>query len=95
MRSRISPSLAAGPQGLPASTGIAPYGARPSMIRSAPITPAYPTSITVRAFWTSSPARKPTRKRLVATSAHTGQRSTGSRGRALRRKPIQAVRARR
>ena len=49
IRSRISPSDPAGPHGVRASvTGIAPYGARPSRIRSAPITPAYPTSITVR-----------------------------------------------
>jgi hypothetical protein len=47
-RLRISPSASAGPQaGRSSCTGKFPYGDWPFAIRCAPITPAYPTSMTL------------------------------------------------
>ena len=69
----MRPSDRGGAQARPPSTGIVPYGARPSRIRSAPITPAYPTSMTVRGCSMSSPTRKPTRKSVTAARSQTGQ----------------------
>src|SRR5215218_7247187 len=50
IRSRTSPSASAGPHfGRSPSTGKCLYGLSPWLMRSAPITPAYPTSITFEA----------------------------------------------
>jgi hypothetical protein len=61
-------------------------------MRSAPITPAKPTSITVRWLSTFSPTRKPTRKSVAAASAQTGQPLAIMPGRDPFLKPIHDVR---
>ena len=74
IRSRISPLESAFPQGFrESSIGMWPYGDCPLEIRSAPITPEYPTSITLRGASTLIPIRKPSRKTVAAASSQTGQ----------------------
>ena len=53
--------------------GMFPYGASPSRIRSAPTTPASPTSMTPRGASRLSPTRNPRRKTAAAASTHVGQ----------------------
>ena len=53
--------------------GMFPYGAWPSRIRSAPTTPASPTSITPRGVSTFSPIRNPRRNTAAAASTQVGQ----------------------
>ena len=73
MRSRTSPSLSAGPHfGCVSSTGKCPYGLWPCTIRSAPMIPEYPTSITFEAR-ALRPIRNPATKTVAAASTHTGQ----------------------
>src|SRR5256714_2334098 len=74
MRLRISPLASAAPHGFRlSSTGKWLYGALPSWtIRSAPIGPAYPTSITFEASM-FIPTLNPARKTVAATSTQTGQ----------------------
>src|SRR4051812_1964771 len=84
MRSRTSPELSAGPHlGRGSSRGKFPYGLWPVAIRSAPITPEYPTSITFedRQF---NPTRKPARKTVADASTHTGQTNAARGGWSLR-----------
>jgi len=92
MRSRISPSWFAGPQAFRSSSiGMCPYGIWWSWtIRSAPTTPAKPTSITFEVSM-FRPTRKPIRKTVAPTSIQVGQ--TGRVGLPRPRNPIQAVRA--
>src|SRR5918996_972528 len=72
IRSRISPSRSAGPHGSRSScTGKFPYGASPLTMRCAPITPAYPTSITFEVS-TFTPSLKRARNTAAATSTQTG-----------------------
>ena len=81
IRSRISPSASAVPQAFRfPSSGMCPYGISPWTIRSAPTTPAKPTSITLRWASTLSPTRKPARKTQAAASSHTGQTGADVRG---------------
>ena len=72
IRLRISPSASAGPQAFRfPSIGMCPYGISPWTIRSAPITPARPTSITFDAS-AFRPMRKPIRKTVAPRSTHAG-----------------------
>ena len=65
IRSRISPEASAGPHAFRSSSiGMWPYGASPCAIRSAPITPAKPTSITLDASMF-----RPTRKLIKQWAA--------------------------
>ncbi len=59
--------------------GMFPYGASPSRIRSAPTTPARPTSMTPRGASRLSPTRNPRRKTAAAASTHVGQTDASSR----------------
>src|SRR5215471_14287944 len=77
---RISPEASAGPQALSAfpfgvvfSTGKLPHGAVPLTIRSAPMTPEYPTSMTFERS-TLRPTRKPARKIVAPSRTQTGHR---------------------
>ena len=56
-----------------------PYGASPSRIRSAPTTPASPTSITPRGASRLSPTRKPSRKTAAAAITQVGQTDDSAR----------------
>ena len=74
IRSRMKPSVSGGPHGSSSPRcGMFPYGACPSRIRSAPTTPARPTSITPRGVSTLSPIRKPRRNTAAAARTQTGQ----------------------
>ena len=91
-RSATSPSASAGPHFSRSSrTGMCPYGACPFTIRLAPMTPAYPTSITPRGVSWLRPTRKPTRNTAAAARTHAGHRGRSAGPR--RRKPAHAVRA--
>ena len=67
-----------------------PYGASPFAIRCAPMTPAYPTSMTFDVS-TLSPIRNPVRNTAAATSSHTGH--TCRTGRVRFVAPIHVIRA--
>ena len=85
IRSRISPVASAGPHaGRSPSIGKLPYGLWPWAIRSAPITPERPTSITFESV-TLSPIRNPSRK-----TVGPDQHPDGPDGRAARRPVAQA-----
>ena len=90
MWSRIAPSESAGPQARPAVSGMWPYGAWRSRIRSAPTTPAKPTSITPRGVSRLRPIRSPPRKTASPASSQTGHERAGFARRP--RKPIHDVR---
>ncbi len=75
----MNPSASASPHGSRSPVrGMFPYGASPSRMRSAPTTPASPTSITPRGVSTLRPMRNPSRNTATAANAHVGQTKPGA-----------------
>ena len=77
---------------MPSSVGMWPYGISPWTMRWPPSIPASPTSITFEST-TFSVVRKPIRKTVAASRAHTGQ--TGRDDPPRPRTPTQIIRPRR